>query len=510
MKIASAVDGAPWLNRLLDALSDPKRSGRAIAITLLLYCAVWTLYAVLSKASQDIHFDMGEMVSWSRELALGTPKHPPLPAWVVAAWFSVFPLQDWAFYLFSMVMATLALWVAWMIAGPYLDGEKRTAGLALLTLVPFFNFQALKFNANSAMTPAWALTTWFFLRSFESRSAGWAVLAGLAAAASMLVKYWSIVLLAGLGIAALADPRRKLYFRSAAPYITVAVGVAGLAPHIWWLYSNGFAAFGYALESHPATVAEAVMSGFVYVVSAAGYVAVPVLIAAVAARPSDVAIADTVWPADPPRRTVVVAFALPLLLPVLAAVLAREDVIPIWTISSMTLLPVVLLSSPEVALVRAAAIRILAIAIALPVVCLVAAPVVAFAVHLRGVENYGAHYRLVAKAVEKVWHDSTGRPLRLVGGTANLLYGSVFYFADRPSLYEIASPQLTPWVDEARIDRDGIALYCPAADVVCVRALDARAVRSVVRTRVEVQISRTFLGIADKPVHYVIVVIPPR
>jgi hypothetical protein len=144
------------------------------------------------------------------------------------------------------------------------------------------------------------------------------------------------------------------------------------------------------------------------------------------------------------------------------------------------------------------------------VVSLSSTPVVAFVVHLRGVENYGAHYRLVAKAVEKVWHDSTGRPLRLVGGTANLLYGSVFYFADRPSLYEIASPQLTPWVDEARIDRDGIALYCPAADVVCVRALDARAVRSVVRTRVEVQISRTFLGIADKPVHYVIVVIPPR
>jgi 4-amino-4-deoxy-L-arabinose transferase-like glycosyltransferase len=440
MKIASAIDNSAALNRLLDALSDPKRRGRAIAIVLVAYCVVWTLYAVLAKLTQDIHFDMGEMVSWSRELALGTPKHPPLPAWLVAAWFAVFPLETWAYYLFSMVMATLALWVAWMIAARYLDGDKRAAGLALLTLVPFFNFHAIKFNANSAMTPAWALTTWFFLRSFESRSAGWAVLAGLAAAASMLVKYWSVVLLIGLGIAALADQRRGLYFRSPAPYITVAAGAAALAPHIWWLYSNGFAAFGYALESHPATIVEALRSGVTYVASALGYIAVPVSIAAVAARPSRVAIMETLWPADPPRRTVVIAFALPLLLPVLAAVIAKEDVVPIWTIASMTLLPVVLLSSPRVALVRAAAVRILAIAIALPILSLVAAPVVSLAVRMHGVENHGAHYRLVAEEVEKVWRETTDRPLRLVGGTANLLYGSVFYFADRPSLLEIASP----------------------------------------------------------------------
>ena len=360
------------------------------------------------------------------------------------------------------------------------------------------------------MTPAWALTTWFFLRSFESRSAGWAILAGLAAAAAMLVKYWSVVLLGGLAIAALADPRRMAYFRSPAPYITVAVGAAALAPHIWWLSTNGFAAFGYALEFASGDGARSPISGFTYVVSAAAYVAVPVLIAMVAMAPSGVAIADTLWPADPPRRTVVVAFGLPLLIPVVAAVIAREAVIPLWTIASTTLLPVVLLSSPLLTLPHAAAIRILAIAIALPIVCLIAAPVVALVVHLHGVENHGAHYRLVAEEVEKLWHETTGRPLRLVGGTANLLYGSVFYFADRPSIQEIASPQLTPWTDDARIDREGIALYCPEADDVCMRALNARADRSIVAKRTEVEVSRRFLGISDRPERYVIVIIPPR
>src|SRR5437899_3352908 len=133
--------------------------------------------------------------------------------------------------------------------------------LALLTLVPFYNFHALKFNANSAMTPAWALTTWWFLRSYDSRRPIDAALTGLAAAAAMLSKYWSIFLLLGLGIAALSDPRRSAYFRSSAPWLTIATGMAALAPHLAWLYADNFRPFGYAMESHPADLWEAARSG---------------------------------------------------------------------------------------------------------------------------------------------------------------------------------------------------------------------------------------------------------
>src|SRR5215470_6940192 len=225
-----AIDAA--LSRLLDALSDPKRRGRTVVVVLAAYWAVWTVYAVVAKASQDFHFDMGEMVAWSREVTFGTPKHPPLPAWLVGAWFWIFPLTTWGYDLFAVGIAAVSLWVAFVVSTRYLDGVKSAVGLALLTLVPFFNFHALKFNANSAMMPWWALTTWFFLRSFENRGLGLATLAGVAAAGAMLTKYWSVVLLVALVIGAVSDPRRKLYFVSAAPYVTIGVGLAALSPHI--------------------------------------------------------------------------------------------------------------------------------------------------------------------------------------------------------------------------------------------------------------------------------------
>jgi 4-amino-4-deoxy-L-arabinose transferase-like glycosyltransferase len=188
-------------------------------------------HAAIAKSSQDIHTDMGEFVAWSREAGLGTPKHPPLGAWLLRAWFGVFPRENWAYYCFAVLLPTLALWITWRLAARYLPPDKRVAGIVLLTFVPFYNFHAIKFNANTVLTPFWALATLWFLRSFETCRIGWAVLAGIAAAAAMLSKYWSITLLAGLGVAALSDPRRTAYFNSSAPYVTLAVGTVLLTPH---------------------------------------------------------------------------------------------------------------------------------------------------------------------------------------------------------------------------------------------------------------------------------------
>ena len=89
--------------RLTAALADPARRERNVVIVLLAYVAVWTLYAVIAKGSQDVHYDMAEQFALSRELAFGHAKHPPLAPAIVGAWFTVFPLADWAYYLLAVV-----------------------------------------------------------------------------------------------------------------------------------------------------------------------------------------------------------------------------------------------------------------------------------------------------------------------------------------------------------------------------------------------------------------------
>ena len=170
--------------------------------------------------------DMAEMVIWTREMALGYPKHPPFPAGVLWLWFQVFPVDDWTYTLLAAANLSLGLYFAFKLASEWLDGEKLASVLFLLAVIPFYNFLGLKWDQNSILIPLWALAMWALIRSLDTRKAGWAILCGAAAAAAMLTKYWSVFLFLAMGITVLADPRIKAYFRSPAPYLTIAHGAA--------------------------------------------------------------------------------------------------------------------------------------------------------------------------------------------------------------------------------------------------------------------------------------------
>ena len=90
---------------VVDGLCDPRRWRYFTLLLVCAYAAAWLLYGLIAKSSQSVNADMAEMVVWSRELALGYPKHPPLLAYVIRLWFEVFPLSDWAFILLAVTYA---------------------------------------------------------------------------------------------------------------------------------------------------------------------------------------------------------------------------------------------------------------------------------------------------------------------------------------------------------------------------------------------------------------------
>jgi hypothetical protein len=153
------------------------------------YAATWTLYGSIVRSGQDLHPDMTELIAWSRDLSLGYLKHPPLAAWLVLVWFSILPLTDSSYYMLAMLMPTIALWIVWRLSADYLELDKRVLGVALLTLIPFYNFHALKFNPNTILLPTWAATTFWFLRAYRTQSVLYSALTGVGAAICLLGKY---------------------------------------------------------------------------------------------------------------------------------------------------------------------------------------------------------------------------------------------------------------------------------------------------------------------------------
>jgi hypothetical protein len=291
--------------------------------------------------------------------------------------------------------------------------------------------------------------------------------------------------------------------------VTIATGAAVLAPHLFFIATHGFTTVDFAFTSHATTFTSAAVGSLYFLASVVGYIAVPIVLGALATAPSAAAIKDTLAPSTPERRMALTAFVVPLLLAALAGVAARAQLDPLWSMSAMTLLPVVLFASPLVAVKRAAAVGVLALAIVFPLVMIAASPVIAFVIHRQGVPNYASHYRLIARAVERAWRARTSEPLRIVGGNRPVVDGSNFYFTGRPATFVITEPARTPWVDKARIEREGIAIVCPEIETSCVQEQNAYAARYGAEAD-EVTLARTYLGSADTPIKYRIAIVPPR
>ncbi len=168
-----------WVERWIDALIDPEREQRAVELTLAAYAAIWTAYRALATMPRDLHADVTELYGWSRDLAFGYDKHPPFSAAVTWLWFKMFPMSDLMFNVLATVTIARTLYIAWATMRRFVSPEKSVFGLALLMLIPFFNFIALKYNANSVLLPLWAVTIHCFLRAYEKRSLLWPALAGV-------------------------------------------------------------------------------------------------------------------------------------------------------------------------------------------------------------------------------------------------------------------------------------------------------------------------------------------
>jgi 4-amino-4-deoxy-L-arabinose transferase-like glycosyltransferase len=507
MRLFAPLDAATRAaGRWRAVLIDPAGSERAVLAALAGYLVLWTIYGTIAKSSQGLHYDMTEVIAWSRDLSLGYLKHPPLAAWMVWLWFSVFPVAEWSYYGLAMLMPTCALWLAWRLSADYLDIEKRIVGLALLTLIPFFNFHALKFNVNTVLMPVWAVTTFWFLRSYRTQSRVYAALAGVGAAACMLGKYWSVFLLVGLVVAALIDQRRAVYFRSPAPWITVAVGLVVLSPHLAWLAQHDFAPFGYAMGIHGAKpLGATVKAALGYLGGSIGYVAIPVIIVLAMARPSRAALADMIWPADPERRLAAAAFWLPFLLPAVGAVASGTEITSLWSMPAWTLLAVLPLSQPSVTIAAADTRRILVVAVAVPLVMLIAAPAIAVMVQRGGPAPAAAHARLLADEIERAWHALTPQPLRYVGGDAEIAYDVAAAAAERPrALPDMRAPS------DAELAHGGMALVCFADDGGCRSAAAQRAASVAGSRTIETEIVRNYFRLPGKPRRYTIVIVPPR
>jgi len=508
MAFAARSSNRPYLKfaDFADRLSGPGRrfvaehsEGAIVFAALAAFVVIWTLYDNISLASVDVHFDVSEATLWAQHFAFGY-KHPPLVAWIFSLWFAVFPNRDWAADLLTVTVIAAGLAITWRLLRDHLDKNRALFGLIALVLIPFYDIKTAILNTNTVLIPFWAAALLFYLRARRTLRISDAFLAGAFASLTVLGKYWGVFLLAGMAIASIAGSDTRRFWRSPAPYVMAAGAVIVIAPHVWWYVSEGGGA-NYAFVRDTVvlklSLGAALLRSAHYLISAVAYVIAP-LILLVALRPSNAALADIVWPAEPDRRQALLLFVVPLLLPALVNLAIPYRLTDDWTYPNWALLPVVLYGARDLAIDERAVARAGLVAFAVAAIALAVSPVVAYARLLRGQDQYRTHFRQVAELGDQLM----GQPVRLFWGSYDITSGLPFYLPRAQPL------SVDPLSAEGRAAAKvhGLLIVCVSDDVGC--RTTAAALAATGATTTSVTFTRRFAGFSGPPMSFQVTVVP--
>jgi 4-amino-4-deoxy-L-arabinose transferase-like glycosyltransferase len=478
--------GAQFINSAAQFLTA-SAEGRIVACAVAGFIAVWTVYDTVSLWPVALHWDASEAALWAQHFAFGY-KHPPMTAWLFAAWFAVFPRADWAAHLLAVTICAITLAVSWRLTRDYLNKNKALFGLAALSLIPLFTFKATELNANTAMMPFWAAALLFYLRARRGLGVWNALLAGAFASLTMLGKYWAIYLFAGMAVAAIAGPDARRFWRSAAPYLMAVGAAVVIAPHLYWYVTQtGGSNYEFMRESvmNKSTFGATLFGSLRYLAGVIAYAAGPLVLLA-ALRPSPAALRDIVWPADAARRQAWILFVVPLVLPALVNLVLPHRLTAVWTYPNWALLPVVLYGARQLIIDTTAAAAAGLTAIGMAALALIASPVVAYERLKAGLDPTRPDAKPVAVAAERL---AGGAPLRLFWGSAALANGLPFYMPGvRPLDTAPSSAE-----GRAASESQGLLLVCVDGDASC-RASVAALGSDADKRSDDIVIRHTFLG----------------
>jgi hypothetical protein len=474
-----------------------------VCALVLAYGLFWATYAQVSS-SAGVHIDSLEAYAWGREFRLGYYKHPPFWAWVAGLWFMVFPKTDWCFWLLSELNGALGLAGAYALMGRFCGQRTRVLCVLLLMLTPFYQFNALRFNANTVLLSIWPWTMYFFVRSVETRKIVYAIACGVLAGFALLSKYFGVVLIGSCVLASLTHHDRKSYYASAAPYISLLVATALFAPHVFWLFRDGFQPLAYLATKIDLRDRHISNSFFQFIGASAAFFIVPMALLLLARWRGGVAKPHLAAPENGRSFENVIAFS-PFILTLIAGsaghtALAIPFGVPIFSLAA---LPLLRLIGPDEEKALTYARRAV---IALMTACAIAAPFLpGIFIGMQHKDHIRPHAE-AAQAAIKLWREKTGAPLRFASGDRMNSLSITFRSGEDTSEFNGFNWRWSPGATPEKLRRHGLLVLCTNEYTFCMEGvapfLTPRSTRHEIFAAHEV---------AGSPVMgYTVFIIPPE
>ena len=212
---------------------------------LLFHLIIWTL--VPSISNNNLPLDTIEHLAWASDLQLGYGKHPPLVAWVLSFFYSIFSNQDWAYYFLSQLFIIFSFFIVFEFSKDFIkDPFHRLISIFLLEGIYFYNYTTPEFNVNVCQIPFWSLTIYYCWKGIKQNNYIDWLLVGCFAALGVLSKYLFIYLLLAIVVFFIYLIINKKF--NPKVLLSLVTFFIILTPHLVWLTENNYATITYAMH----------------------------------------------------------------------------------------------------------------------------------------------------------------------------------------------------------------------------------------------------------------------
>src|SRR5262245_11769740 len=339
------------------AALDRRTAAYLVLALIAAHMAAWTIILTVARSGQPLNSDSTEAYAWGRLLLWGYGKHPPLTGWIARLWFDLFPTTDWAMYALAMATVGAAAWASWLLASQVVDRRRAMLVVLLLLIYPVFTFRGSRFTPDLVLVPMFVLVVLSFVIAYQKRGIVWGIVLGLTCACAVLTKYWALLVVAAIGLAAIAHPDRRRFFSCPTPYVAALVFCLALTPHLIWLVQSDYAPFlNAARHLVPRPFSPLAQTGAELRHHAALLLPVAIALAWVLWRPNVRAAQSPPMCLRQAYHIWVIAGVLLVMPPLLAVALGVYFAVD-WGTPLYTLLPLAAVALPQIGIARRALVR---------------------------------------------------------------------------------------------------------------------------------------------------------
>ena len=211
--------------------------------SLLVIVAVGNVFGLFIVG---VHTDESYYWLWSQYPDWGYYDHPPMAAWMIAAFSSILGDSKLALRLPAVLAWVSVVWVVFRLSRELFPNPTAGwLGALIVMSLPIFQVGFHIVGPDSPLMLFTALTYYFCWRAAQESSPRYWLLCGAAAGLALLGKFTAVLLPAIIMLALVIDREHRKQLARPWPWLAAALAALLFVPVVYWNYRHNWASFAY-------------------------------------------------------------------------------------------------------------------------------------------------------------------------------------------------------------------------------------------------------------------------